>query len=97
MLFKFNGAPPDAKTWVNEQNGWYRGKVTKVATQKQRTETPGVTHEVTFRNDETGDVIPKCFGWLFRGRRAAATMCCGLSEASWGKEKKWVLLRDSDA
>ena len=71
-----------------------KGRVVALANEQQRQKTAGVTHEVAFRNDETGGVIPKCFGWCFRGRNAAASMYCGLDAPVYGSDKKWVATRD---
>jgi hypothetical protein len=96
VLFKFDGAPTGAGMWETHYNGWYRGKVKAIAAVQHRRNAPGVTHEVTFNNKDTAQVIPACFGWLYRGQNASGVLFLGLTDSSWGKDKKWIVLQEQE-
>ena len=82
-----HGAPLEASEF-----GWYRGTVSKRATDAQIKKAPGVNFQVRFVNSETGGVIPACYGKSFMGPKKSAYVPLGLTKDAWGPEKKWVVL-----
>ena len=57
VVFKWDGDP-----LPSTQFGWYRGKVTKRASEADRKKHEGVNMLVKFSNNETNCVLPGCLG-----------------------------------
>jgi len=98
VLMKWDGAPIKASDF-----GWFCGKVKKRLTPAEtaKPENADCRFWVTFKNSETGGVLPACIGMSARNCAAAVAAAlapemraCG-GEAGGGGGCRWALLRQS--
>ena len=85
----------------------YYGKVQKCLTVAETTkhENPGCRFWVTFKNNETGDVLPACLGLKWKAKNCAAGFAASLATAmrargnrtASGGDYRWALLRTKEA
>ena len=96
VLMKWDGAPIKATDF-----GWFCGKVKKrlTAAEIAKPENVDCRFWVTFKNSETGGVLPACIGMSARNGAAAFAAAlapemraCG-GEAGGGVDCRWALLR----
>ena len=85
VLFRWAGGP-----LRRSEYGWYVSEVELIATDTQKDNDPGVTHQCLFKNTETNSKPPFRFGW--RRKDAESLIPLGLTLGTWGVEKKWVVV-----
>ena len=81
VLFRWAGGP-----LRRSEYGWYISEVELIATDTQKDNDPGVTHQCLFKNTETNSKLPFRFGW--RRKDAESLIPLGLTLGTWGVEKK---------
>ena len=96
MLMKWDGAPIMASDF-----GWFCGKVKKrlTAAETAKPENADCRFWVTFKNSETGGVLPACIG--MSAKNSAAAFAAALApdmraydgEVGGGGDCRWALLR----
>ena len=99
VLMKWDGAPIKASDF-----GWYCGKVKNrlTAAETAKPENVDCRFWVTFKNSETGGVLPACVGMeaknsaaAFAAALAPEMRACGDGERGGG-DYRWALLRQEE-
>ena len=91
ILFKWDGAPLRSSDF-----GWYPGTVKSMLSATEKAKNPGCSFNVTLKNSETNGVLPGCWGSSFKGPKAHGVARLGVTEATRGTTKQWVLLKKED-